>query len=51
MEDDIPADFVSLFCEKLLNINQWDFDYVKRERNLISWPVVQDGHQWGFKTD
>eukprot|EP00794_Sanderia_malayensis_P013447 gene13447-14828_t len=48
-EDDIPAELASLFSTKLPQINQRDFDFVKRERNTISLPVVKDDHKWDFK--
>eukprot|EP00794_Sanderia_malayensis_P005868 gene5868-6561_t len=48
-EDDIRAELASLFSTKLPQINQRDFDFVKRERNTISLPVVKDDHKWDFK--
>ena len=48
-EDDIRAELASLFSTKLPHINQRDFDFVKRERNTISLPVVKDDHKWDFK--
>ena len=48
-EDDIRAELAYLFSTKLPHINQRDFDFVKRERNTISLPVVKDDHKWDFK--
>ena len=48
-EDDIRAELASLFSRKLPHINQRDFNFVKRERNTISLPVIKDDHKWDFK--
>ena len=48
-EDDVRSELVDVFKEKLPLIEKGDFDFVKRERNTISTPVVKCGHKWDFK--
>lgn len=48
-EEDIRSELVSLFKTKLPLITSRDFDFVRRERNTISVPVVKENHKWNFK--
>lgn len=48
-EDDIRSELTDLFKVKLPLISKKDFDFVRRERNSITTPVVKPGHQWDFK--
>ena len=48
-EDDIRTELVSLFKTKLPMVTSFDFDFVRRDRNTISVPVVKENHKWDFK--
>ena len=48
-EDDIRTELVSLFKTKLPLVTNFDFDFVRRDRNTISVPVVKENHKWDFK--
>ncbi|PFX23509.1 Retrovirus-related Pol polyprotein [Stylophora pistillata] len=48
-EEEIKSELVSLFKTKLPHITSRDFDFVRRERNTISVPVVKENHKWNFK--
>ena len=48
-EDEIRAELTSLFKVKLPLITKKDFDFVRRERNIITTPIVKAEHQWDFK--
>ena len=48
-EKQIRDELVSLFVTKFPYITAPDFDFVKRERNTISKPIVKEDHKWDFK--
>ena len=48
-QDEIRAELTSLFKVKLPLITKKDFDFVRRERNTITTPIVKSEHQWDFK--
>ena len=48
-ENGIRSELVNLFKTKLPFITNGDFDFVRRDRNIISSPVVKKEHVWGFK--
>ena len=48
-EEEIRSELVSLFKTKLPLITSRDFDFVRRERNTISVPVVKENHKWDYK--
>ena len=48
-ETQIRDELVSLFVTKFPYITAADFDFVKRERNTISKPIVKENHKWDFK--
>lgn len=48
-ETAIRAELVKLFKSKLPFITNKDFDFVRRERNTISKPLVKADHIWDFK--
>lgn len=48
-EDNIRSELIDLFKAKLPLIQKKDFDFVRRERNSITTPLVKAGHQWDFK--
>ena len=48
-EEEIRSELVSLFKTKLPLITSRDFEFVRRERNTISVPVVEENHKWNFK--
>lgn len=45
-EEGIKSGLVSLFKTNLPLITSRDFDFVRRERNTISVPVVKENHKW-----
>ena len=47
-EEDIRRELEALFSKKFRNICMYDFEFVKRERNVICTPVVKDGHNWDY---
>ena len=48
-EDEIRSELTDLFKVKLPLITKKDFDFVRRERNTITTPIVKAYHQWDFK--
>ena len=44
-EKQIRGELVSLFVTKFPYITAADFDFVKRERNTISKPIVKEDHK------
>ena len=48
-EKQIRNELVSLFVTKFPYISAADFDFVKRERNTVSKPIVKESHKWDFK--
>ena len=48
-EKQIRDELVSLFITKFPYISAADFDFVKRERNTVSKPIIKENHKWGFK--
>ena len=48
-EDEIRAELTSLFKVKLPLTIKKDFDFIRRERNIITTPIVKAEHQWDFK--
>ena len=48
-EDEIRSELTDLFKVKLPLITKKDFDFVRRERNTITTPLVKADHQWDFK--
>ena len=48
-EDDIRTELVSLFKKKLFLVTYFDIDFVRRNRNTISMPVIKEDHKWDFK--
>ena len=48
-EEEVRSELVSLFKTKLPLITNRDFDFVRREQNTISVPVVKENHKWDFK--
>ena len=49
-EKQIRDELVSLFVTKFPYITAADFDFVKREQNTISKPIiVRENHKWNFK--
>ncbi|KAJ7318913.1 hypothetical protein OS493_036904 [Desmophyllum pertusum] len=47
-EEDIRRELEEIFSRKFPGITMYDFEFVKRDRNIISTPVVKEGHQWDF---
>ena len=47
-EDEIRSELVEVFKTKIPNIRTTDFDFVKREKNVISLPVIKTGFKWDF---
>ena len=47
-EQDIRGELEAVFSRKFPSITRHDFEFVKRNRNVISTPVVKEGHQWDF---
>ena len=47
-EENIRRELEGIFSRKLPGITMHDFEFVKRDRNIISTPVVKKGHQWDF---
>ena len=45
----IKESLVKVFQKKYPEISIYDFDYVKREKNNISIPTVDDSFKWNFK--
>ena len=48
-ETQIRDELVSLLVTKFPYSTAADFDFVKRERNTISKPIVKENHKWDFK--
>ena len=48
-ENGIRSELVNLFKTKLPFITNGDFDFVRRDRNIISSPVVKKEHVWDSK--
>ena len=48
-KDDIRTELVSLFKTKLQLVTNFEFDFVRRDRNTISVPVLKKNHKWDFK--
>ena len=47
-EDNIRRELEGIFSRKFPGITMYDFEFVKRDRNIVSTPVVKKGHQWDF---
>ena len=47
-EDEIRSELVEVFKTKIPTIRTTDFDFVKREKNVISLPVIKTGFKWDF---
>ena len=47
-EDEIRSELVEVFKTKTPTIRTTDFDFVKREKNVISLPVIKTGFKWDF---
>lgn len=47
-EDEIRNELVEVFNAKISTIRKTDFDFVKREKNVVTLPVVKTGHKWDF---
>ena len=47
-EENIRRELEGIFSRKFPGITMYDFEFVKRDRNIISTPVVKTGHQWDF---
>ena len=45
---DLRRELEAVFSRKFPSITMYDFDFVKRDRNIVSTPVVKEGHQWDF---
>ena len=43
-EDEICNELVEVFKAKISTIRKTDFDFVKREKNVVTLPVVKTGH-------
>ena len=48
-EVEIKESFFQVFQKKYPEISIYDFDHVKREKNNISIPTVDDSFKWNFK--
>ena len=48
-EVEIKESLVKVFQKKYPEISIYDFDYVKREKNNISIPTVDDSFKWNFE--
>lgn len=48
-EKEIREELVSLFKTKFPYITDLDFNFVKRERNTISKPILKENYRWDFK--
>ena len=46
--DEIRNELVEVFKSKIPTMRRTDFDFVKREKNVITLPVVKTGHKWDF---
>ena len=47
-EANVRRELEGIFSRKFPGITMHDFEFVKRDRNIISTPVVKKGHQWDF---
>ena len=47
-EEAIRGELKAVFNKRYPNIGLYDFEFVKRERNVIITPVVKDNHAWDF---
>ena len=47
-EDEIRSELVEVFKTKIPTIRTTDFAFVKREKNVISLPVIKTGFKWDF---
>ena len=47
-EENIRRELEGIFSRKFPGITMHGFEFVKRDRNTISTPVVKKGHQWDF---
>ena len=47
-EDEIRNELVEVFKSKIPTIRKTDFNFVKREKNVVTLPVVKTGHKWDF---
>ena len=47
-EENIRRELEGIFSWKFPDITMYDFEFVKRDRNIISTPVVKTGHRWDF---
>ena len=49
IEVQIKESLVKVFQKKYPEISIYDFDYVKREKNNITTPIVDDSFKWNFE--
>ena len=47
-EDEIRSELAEVFKSKIPTIRKTDFDFVKREKNVVTLLVVKTGHKWDF---
>ena len=47
-QENIRRELEGIFSRKFPGLTMHDFEFVKRDRNIISTPVVKKGHQWDF---
>lgn len=47
-EEEIRRELEAVFSRKFPNICMYDFEFVKRERNVVSTPVVKESHKWDY---
>ena len=47
-EDEIRRELAEVFQTKLPGIFKCDFDFVKRDKNTMSYPAVKSGYKWDF---
>ena len=47
-EEAIRGELKDVFKKRYPNIGLYDFEFVKRERNVITTPIVKDNHAWDF---
>ena len=47
-EDAIRGELQTVFEKRYPGIGLCDFEFVKRERNVITTPIVKDNHTWDF---
>lgn len=47
-EEDIRDELQALFKSSMPSVSKHDFDFVRRDRNTISKPVVKEDYKWDF---